>query len=212
VGCTLDLLISLAEVNSGDSHREWENGGKAKAFSSGSMAEAAAILQLQTDVASLTAQLDLHRDAIDTGFLLWGGSLVFLMQAGFMVLEIGSCSVRSTKNLLIKNLLDMAVGSLAWWAFGQGFSSGGNSSSKWDRVIGGGDFLSSGSKFSSDDDGNYGPKEGYNYALWFYQWAFAGAATTICSGAVGERLTLTAYFLYAWLFCAIIYSLVGKFE
>ena len=185
--------------------------------------QSAAIAQLQADVAQLmaamaaqtatnTAQaatLDLHAIAMNTFFLIWGGSMVFLMQAGFAMLEIGSCSIKCTKDLLIKNLLDMAVGSLAWFAVGQGFANSYNHSPFWSKIIGGGDFLSSGLTFS-DAHGNYGPVEGYHYALWFYQWAFAGAATTICSGAVGERLTLSAYFLYAWFMCAIIYTLVSR--
>ena len=37
--------------------------------------------------------------------MLFGAALVFFMQVGFALLEVGSVSIRNTKNTLFKNLL-----------------------------------------------------------------------------------------------------------
>lgn len=40
--------------------------------------------------------------AVDTSWLLVGASMVFMMQAGFAMLEVGSVSIKNSKNILIK--------------------------------------------------------------------------------------------------------------
>ena len=48
--------------------------------------------------------------AADTWWLLWNGALVFFMQCGFGMLEVGSVTARSSQNILLKNLLDACMG------------------------------------------------------------------------------------------------------
>lgn len=60
--------------------------------------------------------------SIDTFYLLYCGSLVFFMQAGFGLLEAGTVRSKNLKNILLKNTLDACIGAVVWWAFGFGIA------------------------------------------------------------------------------------------
>ena len=53
-------------------------------------------------------------DPQDVLFMLFGATLVFFMQVGFALLEVGSVSIRNTKNTLFKNLLDVCCGAVTF--------------------------------------------------------------------------------------------------
>ena len=55
---------------------------------------------------------------IDVGFVLTCAALVFLMQAGFCMLESGMIRAKNSINVAVKNLLDFAISMLAFAAFG----------------------------------------------------------------------------------------------
>ena len=56
--------------------------------------------------------------------MLFGATLVFFMQVGFALLEVGSVSIRNTKNTLFKNLLDVCCGALTFYLVGYGLLYG----------------------------------------------------------------------------------------
>ena len=58
----------------------------------------------------------------DTFYLLYCGSLVFFMQAGFGLLEAGTVRSKNLKNILLKDTLDACIGAVVWWAWGFGMA------------------------------------------------------------------------------------------
>ena len=130
------------------------------------------------------------KTATDTSFLLTSAYLVFLMQAGFAMLCAGSVRAKNTMNILLKNVIDVASGALAYYLFGWGFAYGPEGNSPF---IGAGDHALY----------NYNDWEG-----WLFQWAFAAAAATIVSGAMAERTAFSAYLIYSAVLTGFVYPVV----
>ena len=52
---------------------------------------------------------------------LWtlvAAALVFFMQAGFAMVEAGFTRAKNSINIMMKNLMDFSIGSIAFWAIG----------------------------------------------------------------------------------------------
>ena len=56
--------------------------------------------------------------AIDTMWVLVATALVFFMQAGFAMVETGFTKAKNACNIIMKNLMDFAVGSVIYFIFG----------------------------------------------------------------------------------------------
>lgn len=144
----------------------------------------------------------------DTYWVIFGACLVFLMQCGFAMLEVGSVSTKNTKNILMKNVLDACIGGLVWWMCGYGVAFGAPKDTGYGGQTG----------FALSDDGfdpenmygedGYSSGAGYSYASWFFQFAFAATTATIVSGAVAERISFLAYLVYSTLLTGFIYPVV----
>jgi len=148
--------------------------------------------------------LDDIRGAMNHMWLILCGALVMLMQAGFAMLETGACRTKNAQNLLMKNLADLTVGTLCWWSFGWMFAYGTDE----DPSSFAGSKQYFGDSFFEDvtSDGTHVPTD---LPLgWFFQWAFCGAAATIVSGGVAERINFHAYAIYSVVLTAIIYPIV----
>ncbi|HHL34444.1 MAG TPA: ammonium transporter [Desulfobulbaceae bacterium] len=129
---------------------------------------------------------------------LIAAALVFFMQAGFAMVESGFTRAKSACNIMMKNLLDFAMGSLAFWAIGFGLMFGATTTG----LFGTTDFFLSGWT---------GPKgDQWILAFWMFQCVFAATAATIVSGAVAERIKFTSYLLYSFVVCAFIYPIFGS--
>ncbi|MEX1018164.1 MAG: ammonium transporter [Litorilinea sp.] len=122
------------------------------------------------------------------------GALVFFMQAGFALLEAGFSRAKNTVNVITKNVMDFAIGGVAYFFFGYaimyGTSIGG--------FIGSDGFLLLGDYYDV-----------VHARDWFFQVVFAATAATIVSGAMAERTRITAYMAYSFLVSAIIYPISG---
>jgi Amt family ammonium transporter len=122
--------------------------------------------------------------------------LVFLMQAGFAMVETGFTRAKNAINIMMKNLMDFSIGSLAFWAIGFGIMFG--VSNGWYGTTG--FFLTD---FAID-------KDPWVFAFWLFQVVFAATAATIVSGAMAERTKFIGYLCYSVVVCAIIYPVFGS--
>lgn len=140
--------------------------------------------------------------ALNFTWTLIAGFLVFFMQAGFAMVEVGFSRSKNVVAVLTKNYMDGLIGGLAFWAFGFALMFGGSGlASGLDRgnsLIGLSGFLLSGDAYDVT-----------TLELWFFQMVFAATAATIVSGAVAERTKVTAYLAYSFLVSAIIYPIYG---
>jgi Amt family ammonium transporter len=131
-------------------------------------------------------------------WLLLGAFLVFFMQAGFALVETGFTRAKNATNILMKNLMDFCIGSIAFFIIGWGVMYGTSVSG----LFGSNDFF-----LASADPGT---NEGlFKYASWLFQVVFAATAATIVSGAMAERTKFTSYLIYSAVISAIIYPVSG---
>ena len=130
--------------------------------------------------------------AIDTAWLLIAAFLVFFMQAGFAMLEAGFVRAKNTANILMKNIMDVSIGALAFWAIGWAVAYGVSGEASNGFVCDGHFFL-----WAFDD-----------WSGWIFQFAFAATAATIVSGAMAERTAFRAYLFYTVFITGIIYPVV----
>lgn len=136
--------------------------------------------------------------AIDTVWMLIAAFLVFFMQAGFAMVETGFTRAKNACNIIMKNLMDFSVGSIAYWAIGFGIMFGAD---KLGLFGGNGFFLSAGDPGNGDGL--------WQIAFWMFQVVFAATAATIVSGAMAERTKFVGYLIYSSIISAIIYPIVG---
>lgn len=131
--------------------------------------------------------------AMDLLWVLIAGSLVFFMQAGFTLVETGFTRSKNTGNIIMKNLMDFCIGSLAFWAIGYSLMYG----ESFGGIIGN---ASQYAFFDSLPD---------MHSL-FFQTVFAATAATIVSGAIAERTKFTTYLIFSLLMTLLIYPISGS--
>ncbi|TDD96019.1 ammonium transporter [Flavobacterium cellulosilyticum] len=131
--------------------------------------------------------------AMDLMWVLIAGSLVFFMQAGFTLVETGFTRSKNTGNIIMKNLMDFCIGSVAFWAVGYSLMYG--------KSIGG--LIGDVSEFSFFDSAA-------DMHSLFFQTVFAATAATIVSGAIAERTKFTTYLIFSLLMTLIIYPISGS--
>lgn len=132
-------------------------------------------------------------EVVNTLWVLVAACLVFLMQAGFALLESGMSRAKNAVNVMMKNYMDLCVGSILFWLVGYGLMFGNNVSGFF-----GTDLFA----LSSMTD--------WHYTTLFFQTMFAATAATIVSGAVAERTNYAAYLLGAIGLTAFIYPIFGS--
>ena len=131
--------------------------------------------------------------ATDTVWIAVAAALVFFMQAGFALLESGLSRAKNSLNVVMKNYMDLCVGTLVFWAIGYGLMFG-TSSTGW--------FGEDGFMLSQADS--------TTWALLLFQIMFAATAATIASGAMAERTRYVGYLCGAVVITGVIYPLYGN--
>jgi Amt family ammonium transporter len=145
------------------------------------------IIQETVTVESLAGSI---KDDMGMLWMLIAGILVFFMQAGFTLVESGMTRSKNAVNIAMKNLLDIAVGSLTYWFVGYSLMYG-DSTNGW--------FFWSGIMQGEGAD-------------LFFQTMFAATAATIVSGAIAGRTKYSTYIIFSIVMTAIIYPIAGGWE
>jgi Amt family ammonium transporter len=127
---------------------------------------------------------------LDLMWIVVCGILVFFMQAGFTLVETGFTRAKNAGNIIMKNLMDLCIGSLGFWAIGYTIMYGDSISA----------FIGSPSLFFSDAE---------NMHNLFFQTVFAATAATIVSGAIAERTKFTTYLIFSLIMTVFIYPISG---
>ncbi len=134
------------------------------------------------------------QQSLDILWIILCSGLVFLMQAGFLCLESGLTRRKNSINVAIKNLADFCLTTVVFWVVGFGLM------------------------FGASRDGWFGTSE---YVLDFslqspffsvfflFQVMFCGAAVTIMSGAIAERMKFSSYLIVTVAVSALIYPSFG---
>lgn len=152
---------------------------------------------------------------VNVFFLFWATTLVFIMQGGFMLLEVGSVSIRNTKNILFKNGFDVCISTACFYLWGYAFAYGDDKGG----FIGFSDFALAKMEEERDDDDvsyasgtlSHAPRAdiAFYYANFAFALSFAATAATIMSGAVAERMNFKAYIPLTILTVSVIYPIVA---
>lgn len=164
---------------------------------------ASAITALATSAATTVVGAGGYATAedMDAFFLVTNAVFVFLMQLGFMLLEIGSVRASHAKAICTKNFIDFLVAMFVWVMVGYPFALGCGADADW--FIGG---------FCTDDSisGNWIGRDLPTTAWpnWFFQWSFASAASTIVSGAAAERSSFFGYLFSTIILCVFVYPVI----
>jgi len=147
--------------------------------------------------------------ALSHAWVLMCGFLVMFMQAGFAMVQAGSCRVGNVQNVLMKSLTVVCMSTFGWWIFGWSFAFSGPTKDGGLKKNGfGGHEQFAGHHFLRvRSDGQQEPTEAMLH--WFFQWAVCSIATTIMTSGASERVNFAGYCLVSFLLAAFIYPVVA---
>jgi len=140
---------------------------------------------------------------LDNVWILVAAALVLFMQAGFSLVEAGMIRAKSVGNVMMKNLMDLCLGSLAFFAVGFAIAFGGD-------MTGIGKFIGGAGWFLGDGSFTYGNLTPFTFFV--FQVAFAATAATIVSGGMAERTKFKSYAVYSIVISALIYPVVVRWQ
>ena len=127
---------------------------------------------------------------LDLMWIVICGILVFFMQAGFTLVEVGFTRSKNAGNIIMKNIMDLCIGSIGFWAIGYTVMYG--------ETIG--SFIGTPSLFYSNTE------DMHNL---FFQTVFAATAATIVSGAIAGRTKFSTYIIFSFIMTVVIYPISG---
>jgi len=140
---------------------------------------------------------------LNTFSFLIMGVLVMWMAAGFGMLESGLVRSKNVATICLKNISLFGIAGILFYLSGYNLMYAG--------VDGG--YMGSFGLWAADDaaalGGDY--SAGYSAASdWFFQMVFCGAACSIVSGCVAERIKLWSFLLFCAILCGLIYPIQGS--
>jgi Amt family ammonium transporter len=163
-----------------------------------------ALVMLLAPAAAVAAEaesspIDAVKEELQTNInIVWtcvAAFLVFFMQAGFAMVETGFTRAKNAVNILMKNLMDFSIGSLAFFLVGFGLMFGKTNGLFGTTLFG---------------LGGVEPGTHWNWTFLIFQTVFAATAATIVSGAMAERTKFIAYLVYSAVISLVIYPVFGS--
>lgn len=145
----------------------------------------------------LYERIDLMIMSADTIWIAICTVLVFFMQTGFAMLETGFTRKKNSCNVIMKNIMDFAVGSIFYWILGFGIMFGATTG-----VVGVIDLFSNG-------DCSAASQTIPQPVFMAWQLVFCATSATIVSGAMAERTAFKSYLIYSAVMSAVVYPISG---
>jgi ammonium transporter, Amt family len=140
--------------------------------------------------------------AIETTWVMVAAILVFFMQAGFMLLEMGFSRQKNVGTIVPKVIANLSIAALCYWAVGFALAFGG---SGW--------FAGTEGTFLGTTNPDLFPAMSFSAATvpakFFFQFAFCAVSLAIVWGTTLERIKFGAYLIYAVVFSAVIYPIIS---
>jgi Amt family ammonium transporter len=134
------------------------------------------------------------QQSLDVLWIIICSGLVFLMQAGFLCLESGLTRRKNSINVAIKNLADFCLTTVVFWVVGFGLMFGATR----DGWFGTSEFVL-----------DFSLQSPFFSVFFLFQVMFCGAAVTIMSGAIAERMKFSSYLIVTVAVSALIYPGFG---
>ena len=170
---------------------------------------------LLLDVAANAAEAaDAAATALFTANNVWmmlATGLVFIMHLGFAGVEAGFGQSKNTVNILFKNTITPIIGIVTYCLIGFNLMYPG----EFNIISGVFGFAGFGIGF---DPATAGPSIDYasgGYTYWtdfLFQGMFAATAATIVSGAIAERVKISAYMIFTLIYVGIAYPFLGSWK
>lgn len=191
---TLVFLVGIFLIHGNDGFAKYQEEGPASPV----------VAPTETDAGTAKTPGELAVDALrEDANILWtclAAFLVFFMQAGFALVETGFTRAKNACNIIMKNLMDFSIGSLAFWMLGFGLMFGASSG-----FIGTSMFMFDGTAEAANFS-----SEGFAWSFLIFQTVFAATAATIVSGAVAGRTKYVGYLAYSIVITVIVYPVFGS--
>lgn len=122
-------------------------------------------------------------------WFLIGAALVFFMQCGFAMVEAGFTRAKNTANIVMKNLIDFCLGTVAFFLLGYNLLCG------------------EGNKFIGYGLNPFGSFAEMDWSGFVFNLVFCATAATIVSGAMAERTKFIAYCVYSFIISLVVYPI-----
>lgn len=145
--------------------------------------------------------------AFDNAVLFLCAVLVFIMQAGFAMVEAGLNASKNAVNIIFKNTLDICVGVLLFFAVGFGIMYPG----AYGKDVNAQPYF----QFGGFGLEGYEPSPTRTFSPetdWMFQAVFAATAATIVSGAVAGRMKVAGYLVYSAVITGLVYPVSGYWK
>lgn len=132
----------------------------------------------------------------DYAFGIWfliGAALVFFMQCGFAMVEMGFTRAKNAGNIIMKNLMDFCIGTVVFMLLGFSLLIG-------QEAVGG--FIGVPTMRLFSDFSTFVAENASNFV---FNLVFCATAATIVSGAMAERTRFISYCIYSALISLVVY-------